>query len=479
MARVAWFSMELRAPASALLSGFESDRESGTYREMMVVSKLLRHGLRSLSNGFTAVTILLLSAALVSCRPFSRGEVTLTILDPEWSHDSQERHSQTDVMEEFTRETGIRVMHLPAPETSTTQLALTRDLLGKEAVTPDVYGIDVIWPGILSDYLVDLKPSFASELAAQRPEVLANYTVDGKLVAMPYHANIGVLYYRSDLLLRYGYTEPPRTWAELEKMAIRIQQGERARGDKEFWGFVWPGAEGEGLTCNALEWQAGEGGGRVIEADKTINVNNPDAMRAWERAQHWVGWISPPSVTSYQEWDASNAFWVSGRAAFFRGWTSDYFVSHPPDKPFRDQAGITSVPGGKAGRAGILGGFGLGVSRFSSHRPEAVRLVEFLIKKEAQLEAARAHEEPPKRPELYELPAILKAYARPGKSGEMPGASAATRPSTVTGLKYDDVSQAYARAVHSVLVGKSTAPGAAATLEQELVRITGFKTGRP
>jgi trehalose/maltose transport system substrate-binding protein len=400
------------------------------------------------------------------------------MLDPEWSHDSQERHMSSDILQEFTRETGIRVEHLPAPETSTGQLALTRRLLEKSAVTPDVYGIDVIWPGILSEYLIDLKPYFASELAAQEPEVLANYTVHGKLVAMPYHANTGVLYYRTDLLLKYGYSEPPRTWTELEAMAVQIQKGERAKGDNDFWGFAWPGAESEGLACNALEWQTGEGGGRIVEASETISVNNPDAIHAWERAQHWVGRISPPSVTSYQEWDASNAFWISGRAAFFRGWTSDYFLSNPPDKPFRNYAGVTSVPGGKAGRAGVLGGFGLGVSRFSTHRPEAIRLVEFLIKKEAELEATRSRSEPPKRPEPHELPVILKAYARPGRSGEK-GANVVARPSTVTGLKYDSVAQAYARAVHSVLAGTSKAPEAAAALEKELMQITGFQAGRP
>ena len=53
------------------------------------------------------------------------------------------------------------------------------------------------------------------------------------------------------------------------------------------------------------------------------------------------------------------------------------------------------------------------------------------------------------------------------------------RPSTVAGERYEEVSRAYIQAVRSVLLGQSRAPEAAASLEQELVRITGFKPGPP
>ena len=76
----------------------------------------------------------------------------------------------------------------------------------------------------------------------KNPIVVSSYTVDRKLVAVPHHAYIGLLFYRTDLLQRYGYRRPPKTWNELESMANRIQTGERARGVKDFWGYVWQGA---------------------------------------------------------------------------------------------------------------------------------------------------------------------------------------------------------------------------------------------
>jgi trehalose/maltose transport system substrate-binding protein len=154
---------------------------------------------------------------------------------------------------------------LPVPEGALERLEAVRAELHKSS-PPDVSSIDVFWPGILSEDLTNLKPYLSTEVASMNPSVLASYIVNGRLVAIPYSVDIGVLFYRKDLLQEYGYTKPPETWDELEKMAARIQRGERAKGQGNFWGYVWPGVAGEGLTCNALEWQAAKGGGRIIEA---------------------------------------------------------------------------------------------------------------------------------------------------------------------------------------------------------------------
>jgi len=111
---------------------------------------------------------------------------------------------------------------------------LLRKLLGTAAPSLDVYSIDVIWPRILNEYSIDLNPYFTNEMAAVFPALVANDTVDGKLMAMPYRADLGLLFYRTDLLQQYGYRGPPRTWDELETMASRIQEGERAKGNKSF-----------------------------------------------------------------------------------------------------------------------------------------------------------------------------------------------------------------------------------------------------
>ena len=166
------------------------------------------------------------------------------------------------------------------------------------------------------------------------------------------------LYYRPNLLKEYGYREPRKTWDELERMAARIQAGERAKGNKDFWGYVWQGGINEDLTCSGLEWQISDGGGRIIEDNKTVSVNNPHVIRAWQRAARWVGTISPPGVTAYGLWDAQN-LWGSGKAAFLSGWQSDYSVltggwpfpapGSPASSGDAAQIGVTSVPVARQG----------------------------------------------------------------------------------------------------------------------------------
>ena len=409
-------------------------------------------------------------------RESARDPATLTLLEEWTSKSSGEARRQE--LEQFTRETGIRVKLLPSPESNREKLALWQEVLRTGGGGADVYYIDVVWPRILSEYLIDLKPYFANEAVLQFPAMTVAYTVDEKVVAVPYHADIGLLFYRTDLLRQYGFREPPKTWGELEAMAARIQAGERAKGKKDFWGFVWQGAATEALTCNALEWQAAEGGGQIIEDDRAISVNNPGAIRAWERAARWIGSISPPSVVAYTEWDALNA-WIAGDAAFMRNWPTAYVDSHAAESPIRDKFGITLLPGGRGGRVGTQGGAGLAVSRFSAHPREAIALVRFLSRGDVQARRSRVLSLPPTLPALYDRPDVIAPNPHLAQLRQAFRTGMVSRPSNVTGKKYQEVTDAYIQAVHSVLTRSKSAPEAAAGLETELVRITEFRTGPP
>lgn len=413
--------------------------------------------------------------AFIGCKHRVEAPVTISFLDPEWSGDRARNRSKLfeDTLQEFTRQSGIQVKLIPLPEDTRAQLNLIQKLLAQGSSAPDVYVVDIVWPGILSKDLLDLNGQFPEITKSEDPELLNNYLVNGRLVGVPFHTNVGVLYYRADLLRKYGFSNPPKTWDELEKMALRIQTGERRAGNTNFWGYVWPGTSSDALTCNGVEWQSSEGGGRIVEDNRTISVNNPGTIKAWKRAAHWIGWISPPSVTAYREWDTTNAFKSEARSAFLRTWTSDYFLSRPPPPyPHFSDSGITSLPG-----PAVLGGNGLAVSRSSAHQKEALQLVRFLLNREHQLEIQRANTPPPQGPKFYNLPRVLTAYSHidPAEGGKIGRVIA--RPSTILGDKYEQVSLAYSEAVVSVLTKRQTAEQAVAQLQTSLEHITGFPGG--
>src|SRR5262245_50144113 len=137
----------------------------------------------------------LLAASVACSRSPAHEPVTLTFLDIEW--DMTSRPMAAEDLQAFTQATGIRVKAIPRPDGSLNQLALWKELLQKGSAGPDVFGIDVIWSGVLSQYLLDLKPYFAADLSSQSPEILASYSVGDKVLAIPHHAYVGVLLYRT------------------------------------------------------------------------------------------------------------------------------------------------------------------------------------------------------------------------------------------------------------------------------------------
>jgi len=419
---------------------------------------------------------------LLSCGQPAREPVTLRYPHG-WRFQPDEISTRVTLTQEFTQRTGIQVRDMPAPDNTFDQLDLWRKLLKGDPSGIDLLGIDPIWSATLDTDLMDLAPYTTTEIPSLEPQLLPDYTVDGRLVAIPDQVNVGALEYRSDLLRNYGYNHPPRTWDELERMAKRIQAGERAKGKKDFWGYVWPGTATEALTCNALEWQMAEGGGRIIESDHTISVNNPAAIRAWQRAKRWIGSISPPSVFAYRELDSLNAF-SSGGAAFNRVWLGTTITRSGQSRQvyWRNlnpvvETGFTSMPAGPGGSAGTLGGSGLAVSQHSAHRKEAIEFVRFMVRAQIQSNEKRKSA-PPERREIYNLPLVLDVRNDPQKPAQR-RIDFVRRPSVEAGVLYQQVSAAYAAAVHAVLTGQKEAPEAAAELEKQLVQITGFRTGSP
>jgi trehalose/maltose transport system substrate-binding protein len=420
------------------------------------------------------VSWLIVCVALASgCRPHRNpASVKLTMFGVGLSAGDLLRE---DALAEFTRRTGIEVDLIPTPGSSEEQLGVIHDVFARRATTPDVYLIDIVWLGALHEHLLDLTPHLTAEAREHLPALIASDTVAGRVISLPFYLNVGMLYYRADLLRHYGFKNPPATWAELRTMALRIQRGERERGMPSFWGYLWQGGAYEGLTCNALEWQASHGGGHIVNSDRLVSVNNTGTRRALETAAAWIGSISPRSVLAYSESDTLNVF-RSGNAAFMRHWSS----ALPAVRLGNDgSVGIALLPSGSVGRAQSVGGFHLSVSRYSSHARQAAELVLYLSSKEVQRRRAVRHGYLPTYPDMLRESSLLRALPQAEVLARAAVDDWVVRPSAVSGPAYPRISKAYYQTVHRILSGAAPARSALPELEQELTRHVSEQTGPP
>ncbi|HEY9854236.1 MAG TPA: ABC transporter substrate-binding protein [Stenomitos sp.] len=357
------------------------------------------------------------------------------------------------LIERFQADTGIRVTLRLRPLSATETYGVYERLFAAQDASVDVLLLDVIWPGAFAPYLLDLKPSLAREATRHVSMSLQNDTVAGRLVAMPCFLDMGLLYYRTDLLRQYGFSAPPATWEELEHMARTIQAGERKR-QSTFWGFVWEGAPQEVLTCNALEWQASHGGGRLVDPAGRIELNNPRAIAAFQRAASWVGTITPPGVTAYEESDALAPF-RQGDVAFMRNWAYVYAACSTADSPIRDRFAVAPLPhaAGPYHSASVLGGWQVGVSRFSKHPAAAIELVRYLTSPEVQTWRAVQASYIPTMPSVLAQPEVRAAqpYLR---ALDVRMENLVARPSAMLKASYPAVSQAYFEGVSEILQGE-------------------------
>ncbi|MCP5025630.1 MAG: ABC transporter substrate-binding protein [Actinomycetia bacterium] len=360
----------------------------------------------------------------------------------------------------------ITIETIDTPDFVEDRLGVYLQLFEAQSSEGDVFQIDVIWPGDLAEHFVDLNEYGGAEAAAEHfPAIVENNTVDGKLVAIPWFTDAGLLYYRTDLLEKYDL-DPPATWDELEAAAQTIQDGERAE-NPDFWGYVWQGNAYEGLTCDALEWIASADGGSIIEPDGTITINNQAAIDIVDQAAGWVGSISPAGVTAHGEEDA-RGIWQAGNAAFMRNWPYAFSLGNADDSEISGLFDVSPLPGVSSGNgAATLGGWQLAVSKYSDHPAEAAEYALFMASFEEQKVRAIDGSLNPTIEALYEDAEVLEAAPFFGSLFDV-FTSAVARPSTITAPQYSDTSSLFFNAVHSVLTGDADAEEAFLELELDI-----------
>ena len=376
-----------------------------------------------------------------------------------------------EILDLYEKKSGNKVGIVVIPPSTTDQFGQYRLWLAAGSSDIDVYQTDVIWAPQLASQLVDLTEATRDVVGEHFPSIIQSQTVDGRLVALPIFTDAPALYYRKDLLDKYGL-KVPATWQELQDTAKLVMDKERAAGNQDIWGYVFQGNAYEGLTCNALEWVMSNGGGGIIEPDGRISINNPKAAAALDRVKGWIGTIAPPGALAYQEEEARGV-WQTGNAVFMRNWPYAYALGNSENSPVKGKFDVAPLPAGERGHpVATLGGWNLAVSRYSKHPDAAIDLVKFIASPEMQKYRTL---------KTANLPTIAALYDDADIARQQPIVprwkkiflNAQPRPSATARIKYNEASSQFWTAVHNTISGNGTAADNLADLEARLTRLKG------
>jgi len=354
------------------------------------------------------------------------------------------------------RHPDIRVVQQRTPDSADERHQLYVQWLNAGARDPDVLQLDVVWTPELAaaGWLLPLE-RFEPALHDFFPATVGANRYGGVLYALPWFVDVGMLYYRSDLLQHL-----PRSQAEL------TEQARRAGQDGLGYGLVFQAARYEGLVTVFVEYLAAFGA-QILDRDGRPALDSPAAYAALEAMRAAIGeqGIVPRAALSWHEEQTRFAF-QNGDALFMRNWPYAFPLMQQADSPVRGRFAVTALPAAPGGRpAATLGGSQLAINAKSDHPREAYELIAYLLQPAQLLERARVAGQFPPRPSLYDLPELQAAVPIDAARVQSIIANAVARPATPVYAELSDILQIQ---VHRCLSGQQDTASALRMANQEL-----------
>ncbi|MFF4013495.1 ABC transporter substrate-binding protein [Streptomyces sp. NPDC001843] len=351
----------------------------------------------------------------------------------------------------------VRLVELP-DSADETHAQMTTDLRDGDRSRFDVLNIDVNWTSefAAAGWIRPL-PADRFPLGTFLPPVVDTARYNGRLYAVPYVTNAGLLLYRKDILDKED-VPPPRTWAELEHDAKTIAP------KYGLGGYAGQFLPYEGLTVNAAEAVYSAGGTILGDEGERVTVNSSAAREGigFLARGFREGWI-PKQALTYKEEESKDAF-QDGRLLFLRNWPYAYAVASARGSKVAGKIGAVPLPGPDGPGKSVLGGSNLAVNTHARHPDSAARLIAYLTSEPVQREVLTRGALPPVRAALYEDPELVREFPYlPTLRTALRDAKA--RPKSP---RYDQVSLVVQAVVHDALTGRETPGVAVRRLAREL-----------
>lgn len=354
----------------------------------------------------------------------------------------------------------IRVVQRRTPDAADQRHQLYVQWLNAWSHDPDVLQLDVVWT-----------PEFAAAgwvLPLDRfepdsdffPATLAANTWRGRLYALPWFVDVGMLYWRTDLL-----AEPPARFEALLSAAAAAQREGRVE-----YGWVLQAARYEGLVTVFVEL-LGAHGGRILDENGDVVVDAPAAVRALEALHGALGERGgvPREALTWQEEQTRFAF-QNGRALFMRNWPYAWpLMQRAAESRVAGRFAVAPLPAAAGGQpSATLGGSQLAINARSDHPEAAWKVIAFLTHPDQMRERARLVGQYPPRPSLYEGETLRGVLPVPPDEARRLVESAVPRPATPVYTQLSGILQIH---LHRALSGQAEPAAALAAAAREMRRL--------
>ncbi|MEU9480537.1 extracellular solute-binding protein [Streptomyces sp. NPDC048191] len=244
----------------------------------------------------------------------------------------------------------------------------------------DVVNLDVTWvPEFAEAHLVRALPDSAIDTGDVIKSVADTARWGGKVYAVPFNSDVGLLYYRRDYLREAGVQHTDLsgglTWDRMRELIDSIE-GHPPKGYEKGWTTQLAGYEGR--TVNAVEAFASavpdfaltNSSGHYTATVDQLTAGVAELRRRTEPAYTLDNAVHSDETTSLNDF-------ADGRTAFLRHWPYAYRTLHQTFGT--GQLGVAPLPG----RA-VLGGQDLAVTQASERPGKASELISFLTGKESE-----------------------------------------------------------------------------------------------
>jgi multiple sugar transport system substrate-binding protein len=366
-------------------------------------------------------------------------------------------------VERFAAAHGIDIEVRQTPDAADQRHQLYVQWLNAWSPDPDILQLDTVWTPefAAAGWILPLDTFGPTAFDSEDffPATRRANTWQGRVFAVPWFVDTGMLYWRTDLM-----SSAPETFEALTRAASAALAGGRVTA-----GFVWQGARYEGLVTVFLEHLTGFGGA-ILDEQGQVVIDSDAAERALTFMRDSIAstGIVPESVLTWQEEQTRFSFQM-GRAAFMRNWPYAAALMHTsPDSAVKGRFAVALMPR-EAGRpAAALGGAQLAINSRSRQREQAWALVQYLTAPEQMIERARAVGQFPARRSVYADPRLNDAFPlRPDEVRALVE-SAVARPATPV---YSQLSGILQIQLHRALSGQAPARAALRAAAEEMRRV--------